>query len=153
MSAKPNSPKQNLQPLIAAWLQHRQQLLSDFNYLCSLRPFDQPQLENVSLKKKVAEFCEKLVDYISVGQFDVFETLFSFLESMPHNDSLTNNRILSNLIKTASEAVYFNDKYSGDFEHQDLEGDLTRLGESLAFRLELEDTLIEQISRPGTSVL
>lgn len=53
---------------------------------------------------------------------------------------------------TTEEAVAFNDKYDcGDHcsDLAELAGDLSRLGEELAARIELEDRLLQALQRPA----
>lgn len=137
---------QSIRQLIEAWLSARQELLIHFNHLCSLRPFDQPNLTKKDLLQSVTNFCNYLVDYISLGQFEMFEPVFQIIENSKVSDPLTNKRILALLIKTTMSALDFNDNVSqtiNDLKTFDTE--LAFVGERLAHRLELEDKLIEQV--------
>lgn len=134
---------EELNRMLATWLDERQQLLIQLNHLCSLRPFDQPNLAKNDLEHELKLFCQHLVDYISRGQFEVLEKLFERIESSPQNDPLSNKRLIANLTKTTMCALDFNDKYAGGAQPcRHLEQDLSFLGERIAHRLELEDKLI-----------
>jgi regulator of sigma D len=139
--------KTELKALIGSWLALRQRLMVQFHHLCSFRPFDQDNSREKILIEALDRFCEELVDYISMGQFEVFEQLFGFIEKTPDNHLLTNKRLLAEFIKTTMSALDFNDKYSQKRKLDQLEEDLSLIGERLAHRLELEDKLVDMVAK------
>lgn len=126
--------------LIDRWLQERQNLLSLFVSL--------PQQElGDELVVVLKQFGEILVDYVSSWHFGVYEHLLA--EADEFNDGgLELAKELDPKIRATTDLVLtFNDSYSGterlcvqDVAH--LSQDLSKLGEVLAERFELEEQLI-----------
>lgn len=129
--------------LIDRWLQERQDLLSLFVAL------PQQQL-GTELVEVLHNFSQIMVDYVSSWHFGVYEHLLA--EADEFNDGgLDLARKLDPKIRASTDAVLtFSDNYSErkslcvqDMAH--LCEDLSRLGELLAERFELEDLLIEKL--------
>ncbi|WP_210397229.1 sigma D regulator [Motiliproteus sediminis] len=129
--------------LIDRWLHERQDLLSRFIGL--------PQL---TLDKDVAPslqgFCEVLVDYVSSWHFGVYEHLLAEADSFNDGGIELARELDPKLQATTDEVLSFNDQFSEvdsltlqDASH--LGERLSRLGEVLAERFELEDNLIERL--------
>ncbi|MEH6651677.1 MAG: sigma D regulator [Motiliproteus sp.] len=129
--------------LIDRWLQERQNLLSLFVSI--------PQQEmGDELVVELKQFSEILVDYVSSWHFGVYEHLLA--EADEFNDGgLDLAKELDPKIRETTERVLaFNDTYSEksrlcvqDVAH--LSQDLSKLGEVLAERFELEEQLIERL--------
>lgn len=129
--------------LIDRWLQERQDLLSLFVGL--------PQQPiNTNVVETLGQFGQILVDYASSWHFGVYEHLLA--EADEFNDGgLELAKELAPKIQNSTDAVLnFNDRYSEiatmtvqDVSH--LSGELSKLGEILAERFELEDQLIERL--------
>lgn len=129
--------------LIDRWLQERQNLLSLFVSI--------PQQElGDELVVELKQFSEILVDYVSSWHFGVYEHLLA--EADEFNDGgLDLAKELDPKIRETTERVLaFNDTYSEksrlcvqDIAHLSL--DLSKLGEVLAERFELEEQLIERL--------
>lgn len=132
----------NLKPTLENWLNLRQNLIVSFDHLCSFRPFDQADQSKKNLKLALQDFCQKLIDYVAMGQFQVFEALFDQLRSNSHCDPLANKRILANILKTTLAALDFNDTYANTKNYQKLEENLSFLFERMAHRFELEDKIL-----------
>ncbi|MEH6471818.1 MAG: sigma D regulator [Halopseudomonas sp.] len=129
--------------LIDRWLQERQDLLSLFVAL------PQQQLGE-ELVEILRNFSQITVDYASSWHFGVYEHLLA--EADEFNDGgLDLARELEPKIQATTDAILtFNDNYSEreslcvqDVAH--LSQDLSKLGELLAERFELEDQLIETL--------
>lgn len=133
--------REHTRALVKELLEERRQMWSLYCALGSMQPFTAEQ----SPDTKVQEFCQLLVDYISLGHFGIYQHLTdgterrrSVLEVAEH--------IYPRIVEAADTAVEFNDKYeqlSGDALRAHLAEDLSKLGEELALRIELEDRLIE----------
>ena len=136
-SSTPQS--QNTDKIIEQWLDERQQLIVLFTKLGSLRPFKTKE----TVRPLLAHFCETLVDYVSAGQFEVFEKIFeaSGLESNPSPSF--DQKSLVGLLRITMNALDFSDKYTKITDYDCLEKDLSFLGERFAQRLEIEDALID----------
>lgn len=89
------------------------------------------------------QFSQLLVDYVSLGHFGIYERLLNGTE---RRDSVLTaaKQIYPEFSKTTDSVVSFNDKYdsqSQTFSVNELETDLSLLGEGLAKRIDLEDKL------------
>lgn len=122
--------------LIDQWLQERQKLLVLFNQLCALAPF-KPQEATAA---PLTHFCQILIDYVSAGQFEVFEKIFEANEQTG-SPSLDKESLLA-LFRTTMSALKFSDHYQKTAEYSDLSRALSNLGEQIAERMEIEDRLI-----------
>lgn len=143
-----------LHSLIDRWLDDRQQLLVNF---CGM--FKQDEAHNKQTlpdEEKLTNFCQQLVDYISLGHFEVYESLVvdSDMETEP-NLKLA-QKLYPEISNTTDEALAFNDKYSNTKyvdEYDVLAKDLSNIGEAIATRIELEDQLIEAFHKSISSIV
>ncbi|NVK54128.1 MAG: sigma D regulator [Alteromonadaceae bacterium] len=126
---------------IDAWLDERRQLLIKYCQLAGVNGQTQAALPDMA---DVDEFCSILMDYLSVGHFEVYEMLVS-----DDSEGLKlKQQIFPRISKTTDLALDFNDKFTENFNAdnaQSFDTDITRLGEALVDRFELEDQLIQHI--------
>ena len=129
---------------ITDWLQSRQDLL------VSMLQIHQIAIEDLNLKHShstIKNFCEKLIDYISAGHFEIYQQMMKTLDSQSPI-SLDHAHSLLNAIQHSTDiAVAFNDQFdiiSGKNLDHLFRQRLSDLAESLAERFEMEDTLFEQ---------
>jgi regulator of sigma D len=90
------------------------------------------------------EFCQILVDYVALGQFELFKRITDKSERREEVTKIA-DKMYSKFINAAILAVDFNDKYDTKEKSKiidDLDADLTKLGATLAVRFELEDQMI-----------
>ncbi|MEY2680479.1 MAG: hypothetical protein RL661_710 [Pseudomonadota bacterium] len=121
-------------------LNERQQLWSLYNTLGTLRPFTAGQ----PLETRLREFCQVLVDYISLGHFEMYPRLTDVPERRARVQALANT-LYPKFMEATDAAIEFNDKYeslTGATLGETLEPDLSLLGSALTARFELEDQLI-----------
>lgn len=128
--------------LIQKWLSERQSLIVSFNRLCSLRPYTQEGAGS-ELPEALQEFCQLLVDYVSLGHFEVYEHIVATVEQCQQPKVQIPQRLLQALMDTTVCALDFNDKYQNQCNSDKLDGDLSELGLRFAQRLEWEDDLLE----------
>lgn len=135
-----NPERQQQTYQLIAELQHeRQEVWSLYCHVAELMPFS----ANQTVRKKLAQFSEMLIDYVSLGHFGVCECLFADADNQDPALSAA-KEIYPALSSTTHAAVSFNDKYeNGATTLDDLKQDLSTLGESLAKRIDLEDRLCE----------
>jgi regulator of sigma D len=133
--------RQQTQAMIRELLQERQQVWSLYCTVAGLAPFtlDKP------VESAVQEFCQILVDYISLGHFGIYQRI---AEGKERRSKVLQKaeEIYPRIAKATDCAIQFNDKYeklSSEEILSSLSADLSRLGEELAARIELEDQLIE----------
>ncbi len=132
-----NERRQQSYQLIAKLKSERLELWALYSEIAQLKPFP----VNADLKKKLVKFSQILIDYISMGHFGVYEHLLSGAE---RRDRILKaaQEIYPGLSISTQVAELFNEKYEhlDEFEtFDDLEQDLSSLGENLALRIELED--------------
>ena len=133
--------RQQSNELIAKLQNERQEVWSLYCNVAELKPFS----ANDAVNSLLTQFSQLLVDYVSLGHFGVYERLLAGTERR--------NRVLSvakelypEFSATTDAAISFNDKYDNVEKievFEDLEQDLSILGESLAKRIDLEDRLCE----------
>jgi len=142
VATPPNTERrQQSLELIAKLQNERQEVLSLYCKFTELKPFS----ANDAVKSLLTEFSQMLVDYVSLGHFGVYERLLAGTERRQRVLSVA-KEIYPEFSATTDAAISFNDKYDNvkktkTFEQ--LEQDLSVLGESLAKRIELEDRLCE----------
>ena len=128
--------------LITRWLRERQSLIVQFCGISGVHAFA-PQ--KVNRNQRLERFCETLVDYVSAGHFEVYYELLREAESFRDGSSELARSVFPALHASTQTALEFHDRYEqGKLESNAdlLARDLSRLGETLAARFELEDRLI-----------
>lgn len=127
--------------LIAELQNERREVWSLYCHVAELKPFP----ANDAVKSLLIQFSQILVDYVSLGHFGVYERLLAGTERRNGVLSVAKD-IYPEFSATTDAAISFNDKYDNVDKidvFEDLEQDLSALGESLAKRIELEDRLCE----------
>ncbi len=117
----------------------RQEMLSLYCQLAGLEPFTSSDSDERTLRR----FCQVLMDYIAFGHFEIYERI-------AHGDEKRSDvikvaeKVYDRVLEATEYAVAFNDKYDSSIkvEHDQLEKDLSVLGEELAIRIEMEDRLV-----------
>ncbi|MCA0913723.1 MULTISPECIES: sigma D regulator [Marinobacter] len=131
--------------LIDRWLKERQELLVQYCELSGESDFSQTD----ALREKIVRLCEVLVDYVSAGHFEVYEQLIQ--EAREFNDGGLElaAKLYPRIEQTTEVALNFNDRLDGrelsEVEIRELFNELSRLGEVLESRFEMEDFLIENL--------
>jgi len=111
--------------------------------LVQLQPYstDQP------LESLVRQFCQELIDYISLEHFGVFHHLLNGTEKDVGIIGLA-EEIYPGMAEITDAALAFNDKCEAFTEEElvrELPGELSLLEDELAMRVELEDRLIARM--------
>ncbi|MDC0661307.1 sigma D regulator [Marinobacter sp. SS21] len=131
--------------LIDRWLKERQELIVHF---CELSGTDSQTSEN-GLVDKFVRLCEILVDYVSAGHFEVYEQLIREAKEFNDGGLELAAKVYPRLAQTTEVALNFNDRLDGNKltsdDLRELFQELSRLGETLESRFEMEDFLIEQL--------
>ncbi len=128
------------QDLIDKLLQERQEMLVLFCEVAGLEPYHR----SASLDEQLQTFCQVLIDYTAFGHFEVFGHISDGNERRGAVLKVA-EKIYPEFVKASELAVAFNDRYDlSDHQLQlnHLPEDLSRLGEELAVRIELEDQLL-----------
>ncbi|MGF2735463.1 sigma D regulator [Marinobacter sp. DUT-1] len=131
--------------LIDRWLKERQELLVHYCDLTGENDFSQTE----ALTEKFVRLCEVLVDYVSAGHFEIYEQLIQ--EAREFNDGGLElaAKVYPKIEQTTEIALNFNDRLDGqslsESQVRELFNELSRLGEALESRFEMEDFLIEHL--------
>lgn len=131
--------------MIDRWLEDRRQLLITF---CGM--FKQDEVNHLSTlpdEKTLADFCQQLVDYLSLGHFEVYESLVAECNEKSKASLELAHKLYPEITKTTDTLLAFNDKYDAIKTVEDydvLSDDLSQIGIAIATRIELEDQLIER---------
>lgn len=126
--------------IIDGWLEERQTLISLFVHLPEQRI-------NEELNSRVQGFCQVLMDYLSSGHFEVYEQLLREGSDFADGSLEEGQELLPKIQISTDIALDFNDDFSNLLDPtvqqiREFSERLSKLGESLEERFELEDEMI-----------
>jgi regulator of sigma D len=129
---------------ISKLVEERTEVLALYWRLAGFESFNDAERE--PMIRVLQQFCQLLVDYIAAGHFGLYERIVNGTERRREVATLA-QELYPRIADTTALALDFNDKYDG--HHTELpekfQSDLSRLGEELAVRIELEDRLIARL--------
>ncbi|PKM12793.1 MAG: Rsd/AlgQ family anti-sigma factor [Gammaproteobacteria bacterium HGW-Gammaproteobacteria-3] len=137
--------RQHSSNLIKELKTERHEVWKMYCRIAELGPFS----ANQKVRDKLIEFSQLLVDYVALGHFGIYERLLAGNERRSAVLSLA-EKLYPDLSKTTDAAIAFNDKYENitqELIKDELQQDLSILGESLALRINLEDSLCDMLLR------
>ena len=135
--------RQEIEAIISRWKQQRDAIHHDLEESLYSDHALQIDIQDFPIE----HFCESLMDYISAGHFEVYETLLheSTAELEANRELL--EQIYHSIETTTDLALSFNDKYRNEEVHSSedasLPRDLQSLDDALTLRFALEDQLLE----------
>ena len=142
-----------LPELAAKLLTARQESLVLYHKLAAFKPH--ARLEPVQ-RYLLQRFRQALVDYLALGPFEVYQALEDQPANSPYRQARElARRFYARIARTTQVALAFHDRYDSDLsapEPVELNEELSRLGEQLAVRIELEDRILAAVrggSRPS----
>ncbi|NOQ17272.1 MAG: Rsd/AlgQ family anti-sigma factor [Methyloprofundus sp.] len=127
--------------LIEELLTERNQVWTLYCKVAGVEPYqsDKP------LTEQIQEFCQLLVDYISLGHFSIYQRLTNASEQRK-SILASAEQIYPQIVQTTEAALGFNEKYqAAAMPSEGITDDLSALGNQLANRIELEDELISKM--------
>lgn len=137
--------------LIDRWLRERQDLIVQY---CDLGARAQPD-RAAECYAHFSHFCELLLDYVSAGHFEVYDKLMDEARQYDDGGVEVAARAYPRISKTTQEMLAFNDLLEVSEKTEDdmrsMHARLSRLGEILEERFELEDLLIENLHNAHAS--
>ena len=141
--------RRDLGETIEALRAQRQNTLSTF---CSMTGVSTPGQTSGELADitpvALQEFLNHMVDYLATGHFTVYQRIVEGKERRGAVKEAA-QRVYAGIGETTDVMVEFNDKYEhfdgADSDQEGLKEDLSRLGEMLAIRGELEDDLLDAL--------
>ncbi len=135
--------REKLETLVNA----RKETLARLAELASIRPFvAEPQTEEA-----LQDFCESLVDYAASAHFQLYRYIAENKERRRAVRAVA-ERIYPKIAQTTDAILEFNDRYDVarlEGRVESLSEDLSRLGELLADRIQLEDQIIAAMLERG----
>jgi regulator of sigma D len=125
----------------------RNNVLSQYYNLASHA--DQNPGDNEATLELLQEFCQDMVDYLATGHFEIYRRIEEKEERRSEIVQLA-DQIFNRISETTAVAVAFNDLYdtSANFNPDvlgQLPEQLSKLGEELATRIDLEDRFINTL--------
>ncbi|MCC6135741.1 MAG: Rsd/AlgQ family anti-sigma factor [Candidatus Contendobacter sp.] len=134
-----------LPDLVAKLLTVRQESLVLYHKLAVLKPSTPAGPAQHLLQR----FRQTLMDYLALGPFEVYQALEDQPADSPYRPARDlARRLYARIARTTQTALAFHDRYDGELSDPalaDLNQDLSRLGESLATRIELEDRIVAAV--------
>jgi len=121
----------------------RNEMLVVFWRLAGLEPYG-PEPDSAAAQKDLQKYCQLLVDYIATGHFVLYDRIIKGIERRKTVSELA-ERLYPRISEVTDAALDFNDRYDcgNHCEISDsFKDDLSRIGEGLAQRAELEDKLL-----------
>lgn len=140
MSANPQRARVRTSRMIEDMLDERKEMLVLFWDLSGVGD----KVHTTSVRETLDEFLGLLVDYIAAGHFGLYERISEGKERRKAVMDVARD-IYPRIAESTDVAVDFSEKYEKADERlliQSLAKDLSRLGEEIAARIELEDRLI-----------
>ncbi len=146
--------RQRLQRTIAELLEERQQLLVGYCRLAGISTFERRESEAKAVHPDALQrFLQLLVDYTALGHFEIYQRIIDGKERRAQVRQVA-AEVYPAIAESTDFLVDFNDKYEdfdGDDELDSLAEDLSRLGQLLAVRSELEDRILEALQSSARS--
>ena len=126
--------------LVERWLQERQSVIVQ---CCALSGVHELSQNDDPSNLRLQHFCQLLVDYMSAGHFEVYYEVIREAEAFQDGSAHLAKALMPEISKTTQASMDFNDRYtSAEGDLSNLPTSLSKLGENLAARFELEDQLI-----------
>lgn len=123
--------------MIHSWLRTRHAVMVLLAELSARQPFNNQQ----ACQDLVRDFCQQLIDYVSWGQFGIFEVIAAANAQFPERQCAFNQKVMTELLKTTMEALDFAENYGSGVTGPAFTYALNQLAEDLATRLDIEDRL------------
>ena len=146
-SQTPNERRSRTQKEIKQLIEGRNSVLSQYYNLAKYTEDHENNLNET--RELLEEFCQELVDYMAIGHFEIYRRIE---EGNERRDEITilADKIMPRINTTTQIAIAFNDLFDNTSEldeetYSQLPAYLTKLGEELATRIDLEDQFIDTL--------
>lgn len=142
-ASKEQERRSSSQEVIQKLMAERAEMLLLYCQIAGLDPYGKNSRGKHALDL-LQKFCQVLVDYIAAGHFSLYERVVNGTERRQRIAGLA-DQLYPRIADTTEAALDFNDKYDCGDHCQiaaSFDDDLSRLGEELATRIELEDKLL-----------
>ena len=150
-SQAPNERRERTRNEIKRLIEDRNSVLAQYYNLARLT--EDYNNDIASTLELVEEFCQKLVDYMAAGHFEIYRRIEEGNERRDEMIKLA-DKIMPRINVTTQVAIAFNDLYDSSTKIKDevidqLPNQLTKLGKELATRIDLEDQFINLLLVSG----
>ena len=141
--------RERLQSTIDSLIKLRQDVIVSYCKLSGVSSFEKRDLEAHKVNaKQLRSFCQIMIDYTAMGHFEVYQRIIEGKERRVAVKAVS-DEVHPAIAETTDFLVDFNDKYDA-FEGSDedvemLASDLSRLGQIIAIRGELEDQILDAL--------
>ncbi|MCZ6828034.1 MAG: sigma D regulator [Gammaproteobacteria bacterium] len=137
--------------LLQTWLRERRDILVRYTALAAT--LDKSDDSN-NLQSGLRALCQLLVDYVSVGHFEVFYELIREAEAFDDGSGKLASDIIPKIGDTTEVILGFDEKYPlPEGTVADYTADMSLLGEVLERRFELEDGLIAGLHKAHATLV
>ncbi|MGI9285543.1 MAG: sigma D regulator [Pseudomonadales bacterium] len=138
--------------MIEEWLQQRQHLIVLYCSICGVHQ----QINDSPTKiQRLKSFCQTLVDYASAGHFEVYKRLLHEAEQVNDATLEIAEKTLPKIQETTEVLLDFNDRYETEELTEEMQvtlaKHLSKLGEAMVARFDLEDELVGLAQSPRTA--
>jgi len=128
----------------------RQEMFVSYCQLAGVSTFDRRMVEQPKAQsEQLREFCQLMVDYTAMGHFEVYQRIIDGKERRMAVKEVA-AQVYPGIADTTNFLVDFNDKYvdfkGSEDELDDLDNDLSKLGEVIATRGDLEDQILAALA-------
>ncbi len=141
--------RERLQITIDSLIKLRQDVIVSYCKLAGVSSFENREQESHLVNpKQLRRFCQIMVDYTAMGHFEVYQRIIEGKERRVAVKE-TSDEVYPAIAETTDFLVDFNDKYDAfEGSAEDIEmlaNDLSRLGQIIAIRGELEDQILDAL--------
>jgi len=145
-SQAPNERRARTHKEIKQLIEERNSVLAQYYNLVKYTEADK---ETQNIPELLEEFCQEMVDYMAKGHFELYRRIEEGNERRDEIVQLA-NKIMPRISDTTQVAIAFNDRYDNtdDLKEENFEqlpNHLSKLGEELAVRIDLEDQIINTL--------
>jgi regulator of sigma D len=149
-TTKTTDRRAGTQAMIQKLVTERTEMLSLFWRLAGIDSLSGDHgTDRKAAQKQLPGFCQVLVDYIAAGHFSLYERIVSGTERRQQVKELA-EKLYPRIAESTQHALDFNDRYDcGDHCQitDKFDSDLSKLGEELTLRIEMEDQLIAAMTQ------
>lgn len=143
--------RERLHHTIKSLVNLRQQVFVSYCQLSGVSSFATRESEQHEARPtELRNFCQIMVDYTAMGHFEVYQRIIDGKERRKAIKEIA-QEVYPAIAETTDYLIDFNDKYdafeSSTEEVEMLAADLSKLGQILAVRGELEDQILEALAR------
>ncbi|MCG6937832.1 MAG: sigma D regulator [Gammaproteobacteria bacterium] len=152
VSQAPKERRERTRKEIKQLIDNRSSMLAQFYHLARLA--EDNNTDTSETLDLVEEFCQNLVDYLAAGHFEIYRRIEEGNERRNEMIRLA-EKIMPRINNTTQVAIAFNDLYDSsskicDEAVEKLPVHLSKLGEELATRIDLEDQFISLLLTAGS---